>query len=121
MAAALLGVALCCTANLPPEHGHPADRSRQAVVHRHASLHVVRHTSRPTLADDDGQIIWIDGSYLAGTAAATASQVGERAVRVSVPPDLTVELVVREIPLGQIHDPPGRVAGSRGPPSPSSL
>jgi hypothetical protein len=119
--AALVGAALCCAANLPPEHGHPSDRDHHAIVHRHASLHVVRHASHPTLADDDGLIIWIDGSYVAGTSAVTAVPSAEISSVFSLAVDRTRPSVAREVPASAIHDPPRRLSGSRAPPRAFSL
>ena len=113
----MIGGILAVAANLPPEHGHPYTRDHAAIVHRHASLHVVRGTHHASLSDGDGLIVWIDGSYTSGTKVSIPHLdviVSEQA------PSFVRRLMLASQATG-IHGPPGQPSGSRAPPLPLSI
>jgi hypothetical protein len=117
MSAAFVGGAI-----LPPAHCHPSNDSHEAVMHRHASPHVLRDAAPATLADDDGRIIWSDGSYLAGTfTQAGADPRAAQPATPSVPPDALQSAAVFAAPPSHVHDPPWHPSGSRAPPTPLSI
>jgi hypothetical protein len=123
MTAVLLGAALLGATCVTPAHRHPATSTHGAVVHRHASPHLLGRADQPTLATDDGRILWIHSTWLPGKVI-KAPVVPHDALPGAPPPlaALCRSGGIRPLLASErTHDPPWRVSGSRAPPITASL
>lgn len=109
--------AIAVSANLAPAHGHPATSGHTAVVHRHASLHIVQTSGHPRLCDSDGAIIWIDESYLPGSTAIASPPAFIVGDSQPVPAFTRISHPMPERHASRIHGPPRGPNGSRPPPA----
>jgi hypothetical protein len=112
-----LGVALLPV--MPPEHVHDVrtpDGHHHALVHRHVSVHSVRHPQQPTRLDDVDPVQTLESAFIT-TAVVTAPAPALRVAWTVQTPLFGIDSARTEFVERVIHGPPRFPAALRAPPS----
>ncbi|OFW22185.1 MAG: hypothetical protein A3H97_04815 [Acidobacteria bacterium RIFCSPLOWO2_02_FULL_65_29] len=103
-----------------PEHVHEADADHHhSTVHRHVQLYAVGSHDHDDgqLADDDGQVVWLDGVMLHRPAYQFAAPAAPPAERSELALTVTVWVAAPDYNAAPPHGPPRACLSLRAPPS----
>lgn len=115
---------IALSAIVAPEHVHEADADHdRSTVHRHVRAHTagLHDHDDVQLADDDGQVVWLDSVMLHRPAYQFAAPTAPLEERSELALTVTVWVAAPDYNAAPPHGPPRACLSLRAPPSLSRL